>query len=289
MADAFAYLILLSGFMLVVSLVFPDLGLFFAARASRTRFKGIAFWMLAMLAFFALFGVVYETEEVPSTDIKIFFSLFAAVCLFLASRCIKSSATSEDNTLATPAKKSQFATPAKESIPAVPVKESVPVVSVNESIPAIPVATVVSGSAASREYHLDAKALSCTCPEWVTHRAGQPRKHPSRLCKHLVEYFSHNLGAVPDSLRPYRSFIKERADANKGFPVPREGVTVEYGILQGTPYIMEAEHKSFPWVNFLLGGKRYGYSQIDKRWARGDVPMQASVFEKKARSVKEVW
>ena len=354
MTDIFCSLILLSGFMGIVSLAFPRFGLFFAAPTSRTRFTGVAFWSLISFAFFGLLAMVVDTEESGREPLIVFFALFSAACVFLASRCIKNRGEAPERTTSarTPSPKESYRAPAppfketrtaptpppreisvapvppssgssmaptlppekskpaslpppKETrtAPTPPPKESSTVsapppreaktssaVVPEKNHTAPPAATAAhTGTVPSGKYSMDIGALSCTCPDWQTHRRNQPGGHPSRLCQHLAEYFTYNPGATPETLLPYLGIIHERCTANSGLPVSREGITVSYDTIEGEPCIMEAERKSFPWVTFYIGRKQYKYSDIDKRWTRGDVPVQAPALVKKAKTVKEEW
>lgn len=261
MADVFILFILFSAAMGTLSLIAPRVTLFFAAPPRRTRLWGFAFWHLATIASAGLFGLSTDTQASPTpAALKGFIGLAVAACLALAYK-LRQGAAIQDRK-------------AQAVMPSQPADAPNPATTI-----------VASHTTAGENYSLDIAGLSCTCPDWAKRRADQAHGHPSRLCKHLTEYFSRKPVAIPQALRPYQGIIKERGTALRGMPVAGEDTEVEYGEVKGEAYVMDVDRNSFPWVNILTVGKRYGYNTEERRWARGNEPDHARTLAKKVRKL----
>lgn len=123
---------------------------------------------------------------------------------------------------------------------------------------------------------VNATELTCSCREWATQRATFAPDHPSRLCIHLERFVINNPKTVPDQLVPYTPFFQYFAETNQGMPFSDERKQVEYGTLEGEPYIITMD-KGTSWVNVRLPkSPKYGFSIKEKRWAKNSVPKHAA-------------
>lgn len=132
---------------------------------------------------------------------------------------------------------------------------------------------------------IDPDGLTCSCKEWRTKRAGLSLDDPSRLCAHLTHFFVETPEKVPAPFLPYLAFIQRRGPRGIGMPLAPDKGKIEYGGIDGKPYILTLERDS-PWVNVRLPkGEKYGFNVQEKRWARGKEPEMAIALAKKARNL----
>lgn len=312
MDDAVLILCLLTYAMLLVSLISPRVGLFFAASAYKTRWWGLAFWSLAIISSSMLCRVVIDAAKGGvSTSFKVITFLFVVWVISIAFELRRSGEKEkkgppkdgiQKNTIIDSyvamidkctaridrlrhelLQKRQNGPHGEIKIEPAPVTPT-PSQATTKAAPESLI-TVASHTDASQEYALDITALSCTCPDWIKRRKDQPPNHPSRLCKHLTEYLGRRPVRIPEVLRPYQDIIKKQGNAARGMPVAGEDCAVDYGDNKGNAYMIEASVDSYPWVSINIGSVRYGYNVDERRWAYGNKPVEVRALVKKARDL----
>lgn len=126
---------------------------------------------------------------------------------------------------------------------------------------------VPSFTGSGLQYKVDAKLLTCTCPDFINRRSLYSRNDPRRLCKHLAGKID------PERMRElffiHYALVEFARDMGWGVPLySREYEAVIGGrdCIALVPDPSGREEESI-WVNLLCQGECYGYHPFSGTWA----------------------
>ena len=124
-------------------------------------------------------------------------------------------------------------------------------------------------------YVIDPEQATCTCPDWVKKRSGEPLHLPSRVCKHLAKYYENRAKKTPEPLQPWRRVIRRFAEHNLGVPISN----VAFAITEDGDHVM-IDFYAYPksgWINVHADYFEYGYNPVEKRWSYKREPQHADL------------
>lgn len=137
----------------------------------------------------------------------------------------------------------------------------------------------VTSRSSGSVYDVSLSDQSCDCPDFVEHRALQPKDHFSRWCKHII-WRAEEAGAFVDA-NPWQKAI---VDHGRGGPLGAFLIELphnqEFLTTVGTSrtWIDVYAKTALPGEKLpLLTGPiaQYGWSIVEKRWSYGQAPRGA--------------
>ncbi len=132
------------------------------------------------------------------------------------------------------------------------------------------VAVTIRSSSGDCEYILIPTQDTCSCPDWLEKRCNAPLHSPYRICKHLATHYKEQSNVIPAPLLPYKSIIFAKAREKRGMPYVSQYTSHE--VLNDQAIIIDAQPRSWPWVNVLTGSRCYGFNFDEGRWSYGESP-----------------
>ena len=132
--------------------------------------------------------------------------------------------------------------------------------------------TVRSFSDEERDYLINAKKLTCDCPDFIEDRLTFTTGDPRRLCKHLIKAITES-NQFPLPLEPYRSEIHWCEERSRGFAPFKFHLRTnindrEFEMFAHTYDEVEESY----WVTIFSKGKRYAYNPEIDKWAYSKMP-----------------
>ena len=124
-------------------------------------------------------------------------------------------------------------------------------------------------------YVIDPEQATCTCPDWVKKRSGEPLHLPSRVCTHLAKYYENRAKKTPEPLQPWRRVIRRFAEHNLGVPISN----VAFAVTEDGDHVM-IDFYAYPksgWINVHADYFEYGYNPVEKRWSYKREPQHADL------------
>jgi hypothetical protein len=115
-------------------------------------------------------------------------------------------------------------------------------------------------------YSVNVKDWICTCQAWKDRHHKAEIGHPARLCKHLLRQVAEHPELMTRRMEPYGLIMTDRFRHGQGMPVAEAA----YGEYEGASYIIQPGEDG--WIDFLIGGDRYGYNPSEKKWTRDEKP-----------------
>lgn len=125
-------------------------------------------------------------------------------------------------------------------------------------------------------YVIDPEQVTCTCPDWIKRRSGEPLHLPSRVCKHLAKYYENRAKKTPALLQPWRRVIRMVAEHDLGVPISN----VIFFIAEGGEHVM-IDFYYYPksgWINVYIDYFEYGYNPAEKRWSYKREPTNVHIL-----------
>lgn len=133
---------------------------------------------------------------------------------------------------------------------------------------------MIRSSTGEGEYEVHLNGPTCTCPDWLEHRASKPPGSPARACKHVVEAL-FQFGTYRHCSAAMLGVLENCQRRMKG-TYPEEDYLSVW--IKGQHFVLSCS--SGDWVNLIEvceGGlsHRYGYNMAERRWAYGESPKGA--------------
>lgn len=254
------FLALLCAGLALGSLLFPA-RLVPGAKPKRTRFRGFFFWA------FAAFVAVMWGGMLASTDRSLtawMWQLGLTLLLWWWFRVLRRPPAERERQTKT------------MGLRVIEVERKNANESPNEFIPSKKKTKLIVPSHSEDDvlYEIDIENLTCTCPDWLKRRSHTSQDSPSRLCKHLVEYFSRKPVVLPPKLKPYKELISLQGKRLRGMVAEEDDVHVIYDKVDEIPFMADYREGT-DWINVVIRGQRYGYNWLEERWSYGKEPEYA--------------